>query len=243
MGQANYRAPSSSVVGRHASADGLLGAGLRGGRRSCACRSPGEPEPCVLEVAQAFALPVDFLVVQAFDLYMMERHEVLGSGGSDFLLVNLFRQPLGSPVTLAAIGELIETLARRAGLMRRVAPHMCRHAVASNVADVGGSLDEIQALLGQQSPESARPYLPRAAAPAGSRRSDPGPAGAAADSVPPIPRCLTGPRRARMPGSWLGRPRERSPGPAVADRSRPSSARHGSVLGAGYRRVPRSRRP
>ncbi|WP_329127303.1 hypothetical protein OG727_07635 [Streptomyces caniferus] len=48
---------------------------------------------------KAFVLPVDFLVVQALDLYMMERHDVLGSGGSDFLLVNLFRQPLGSPVT------------------------------------------------------------------------------------------------------------------------------------------------
>ncbi|MER6016201.1 tyrosine-type recombinase/integrase [Streptomyces bluensis] len=105
------------------------------------------------------ALPVDFLVVQAFDQYVLERHERLGAEGSDFLLVNLFREPLGSPVTPDAIGETVEALARRAGLDRKVTPHMMRHAFASNVADSGGSLDEIQSLLGHKHPESARPYL------------------------------------------------------------------------------------
>ncbi|MEV6048346.1 site-specific integrase [Streptomyces xanthochromogenes] len=42
---------------------------------------------------KSWAMPVDFLVVQAFDQYALERHEVLGSAGSDFVLVNLFRPP------------------------------------------------------------------------------------------------------------------------------------------------------
>ncbi|MFB0631375.1 tyrosine-type recombinase/integrase [Streptomyces sp. AB3(2024)] len=109
-------------------------------------------------------LPVDFLVVQAFDQYTLERHERLGSAGSDFVLVNLFREPVGAPVTPDAVGETIESLARRAGLERRIAPHMMRHAMASNVADAGGSLDEIQMLLGQKHAESARPYLHPASA-------------------------------------------------------------------------------
>ncbi|MET7303874.1 tyrosine-type recombinase/integrase [Embleya sp. NPDC005575] len=108
---------------------------------------------------KSHVLPLDFLVVRAFDQYALERHELLGAGGSDFLLVNLFRPPVGSPVTPDAIGELTESLARRAGLERRIAPHMMRHAMASNVADAGGSLDEVQALLGHEHPESARPYL------------------------------------------------------------------------------------
>ncbi|MEV5788049.1 site-specific integrase [Streptomyces sp. NPDC051639] len=108
---------------------------------------------------KSWAMPVDHLVVMAFDQYALERHEVLGSGGSDFLLVNLFRPPYGSPITTDAIGELCESLSRRAGLGRVVTPRMGRHAMASNVADAGGSLDEVQALLGQKSPESARPYL------------------------------------------------------------------------------------
>lgn len=108
---------------------------------------------------QSHALPVDFLVVQAFNQYVLERHEILGAGGSDFLLVNLFREPLGSPVTPDAIGELIESLAKRAGLDRPIAPHMLRHGMASNVVDAGGTLDEVQALLTQKHPGSARPYL------------------------------------------------------------------------------------
>ncbi|MEV7115214.1 tyrosine-type recombinase/integrase [Streptomyces anulatus] len=113
---------------------------------------------------KSWVMPVDFLVVQAVDQYALERHEILGDGGSDFLLVNLFRPPYGSPITTDAIGELCEALSRRAGLDRLVTPRMCRHAMASNVADAGGKLDEVQALLGQKHPSSPQPYLhPQAA--------------------------------------------------------------------------------
>ena len=40
-----------------------------------------------------------------------------------------------------------------------ITPHMLRHSFASDVADAGGGLDEIQALLGHASPYSASPYL------------------------------------------------------------------------------------
>ncbi|WP_235488066.1 tyrosine-type recombinase/integrase [Streptomyces roseoverticillatus] len=108
---------------------------------------------------KAWVMPVDFLVVQAADQYVLERHEILGTAGSDFLLVNLFRPPYGHPVSPGAIGELCESLSKRAGLGRRVGPRMCRHAMASNVVDAGGTLDEVQVLLGQKNPESPRPYL------------------------------------------------------------------------------------
>ncbi|MFJ9824913.1 hypothetical protein ACIRSU_11110 [Streptomyces sp. NPDC101160] len=38
----------------------------------------------------SWVAPLDFLVVGGFDLYYEERHRLLGEGGSDFLLVNLF---------------------------------------------------------------------------------------------------------------------------------------------------------
>lgn len=108
---------------------------------------------------KSWAMPVDFLVVRAFDLYAVECHALLEAGGNDFLLVDLFRPPSGAPVSVEAIGELCESLSARAGLGRRVTPRMCRHATASNVVDSGGTLDEVQALLGQKHPESSRPYL------------------------------------------------------------------------------------
>lgn len=105
------------------------------------------------------AVPVDFLVVRAIDQYLLERHQCPAATNSDFLLVNLFRPPLGNPVTPDAINELFEALCSRAGLSRPVTPHMCRHAFASNLADSGALLDEIQRLMGHSSPSSAEPYL------------------------------------------------------------------------------------
>ena len=108
---------------------------------------------------QAWTQPLDFLVVQAFDQYVDERHEILGAGGSDFLLVNLFREPLGAPMPPDALGELFERLSQRAKLSRKVASAHGPPGFGSNVADAGGSADEVQALLGQTHPESPRPYL------------------------------------------------------------------------------------
>ena len=105
------------------------------------------------------AVPLDFLVVQAADQYQVERHQCPAARDSDFLLVNLFRPPLGSPVTPEAIGELFEALSARAGLGRTVTPHRCRHAFGSNLADAGALLDEIQGLLGHASPLSSQVYL------------------------------------------------------------------------------------
>ena len=103
--------------------------------------------------------PLDFLVVQAFDHYLDERLEMLGAGGSDFLLVNLFRAPLGAPMPPAAMGELFERLSVRAGLGRKVGPHMGRRAFGSNAVDAGASWDEVQMLLGQEHPGSVAPYV------------------------------------------------------------------------------------
>lgn len=107
----------------------------------------------------SWAAPVDFLVVQAFDQYADERLDRLGAGGSEFVLVNLFREPLGAPMPPAAINALLSELTRRAGLSRQITPHMLRHAMASNAADAGATLDELQALLGHRSPYSCQPYL------------------------------------------------------------------------------------
>jgi len=64
------------------------------------------------------AAPVDFLVVQAFDQYEAERQACPAARESDFVLVNLFRPPLGCPMPPDAINELVEALVRRAGLTR-----------------------------------------------------------------------------------------------------------------------------
>ena len=105
------------------------------------------------------AVPLDFLVVWAADQYQVERQQCPAARDCDFLLVNLFRPPLGGPVTPEAIGGLFEALSARAGLARAVTPHQCRHAFGSNLADAGAQLDEIQRLLGHASPSSSQVYI------------------------------------------------------------------------------------
>lgn len=104
-------------------------------------------------------VPLDSLVVQAFDGYAFERIAVPEAAASDFLFVNLFRAPLGGPMPPGAVNALVSAAGRRAGLRRRIAPHQLRHAFGSNVADAGGSLDEIAALLGHASVSSSQVYL------------------------------------------------------------------------------------
>lgn len=104
-------------------------------------------------------VPLDFLVVQAFDGYEFERLGVARAGESDFVLVNLFREPVGAPMRPDAINELMNAASRRAGLDPPIRPHQLRHAFGSNVADAGGGLDEVAELLGHASMSSSQVYL------------------------------------------------------------------------------------
>ena len=104
-------------------------------------------------------VPLDFLTVQAFDTYELERMRVPRAAGSDFVLLNLFREPVGAPMRPGAVGDLITAAGARAGLGRRLTPHMLRHACGSNLLDAGGALDEAQDILGHMHPSSTQVYL------------------------------------------------------------------------------------
>jgi integrase/recombinase XerD len=103
-------------------------------------------------------VPLDFLVVQVFDVYEFERFAAPRAAESDFLLVNLFREPIGAPMRPDAINEVITGCARRAGI-EHVTPHRLRHAFGSNLADAGAGLDEIATLMGHASMSSSQVYL------------------------------------------------------------------------------------
>src|SRR5260370_12514916 len=152
-------------------------------------------------------VPLDFVTVQAFDAYEFERMRVPQAAGSDFVLVNLFRAPLGAPMRLDAVNDLLAAASRRAGLDTAVRPHQLRHAFGSGIADAGSGIDVIADLLGHASVQSSQVYV----------HPDPGRLRAAVDMVP-SPRELAGPAR--------GAPRrQRRPGP-----SSPAGARAGSGM-------------
>jgi integrase/recombinase XerD len=104
-------------------------------------------------------VPLDFLVVQVFDVYEFERMRVADAADSDFVFVNLFRGKLGAPMRPDAIGELMAAASRRAGLDVAVRPHQLRHAYGSNVADAGAGIDVVADLLGHAAVSSSQVYL------------------------------------------------------------------------------------
>ena len=120
------------------------------------------------------AVPLDFLVVRAFDAYEMERMRVPQAASSDFALVNLSRGVAGAPVRPDAVGELLAAASRRAGLVPAVRAHQLRHAFGSNAADAGCGIDVVADLLGHASVSSSQVYL----------HPDPGRLRAAVDMVP-----------------------------------------------------------
>ena len=104
-------------------------------------------------------VPLDFLTVQSFDTYAFERMSVPQAADGDFVLVNLFREPLGAPMRPDAIGELLAAASRRAGLPRALRPHQLRHAFGSSVADAGCGIDVVADLLGHAAVSSSQVYL------------------------------------------------------------------------------------
>jgi integrase/recombinase XerD len=104
-------------------------------------------------------VPLDFLTVLAFDTYQLERSAVAAAADSDFVLVNLFRPPVGAPMRLDAINELTGAASRRAGIDPPVRPHQLRHAFGSNVADAGNGIDVVADLLGHRWVSSSHVYM------------------------------------------------------------------------------------
>lgn len=136
-------------------------------------RRPDNANGAVAKSRRERAVPLDFLVVQAFDSYEFERMRVPAAMASDFVFVNLFRAPLGAPMRLDGVNDLVTAAANRAGI-GMLHPHQMRHAFASNVLDAGGSLEEAQDLLGHASITSTQVYA----------HPDPARLRAAVDAVP-----------------------------------------------------------
>lgn len=104
-------------------------------------------------------VPLDLLTVQAFDTYELERTICPRAADSDFVLVNLFREPIGAPMRPDAVGELLARASRRAGLSRPIRAHQLRHACGSNLADAGSGIDVVADILGHRSISASAVYV------------------------------------------------------------------------------------
>ncbi|QHC27028.1 tyrosine-type recombinase/integrase [Streptomyces sp. GS7] len=102
-------------------------------------------------------IPVTEQVVGLYADYQYERGQVAAAEMTDMVFVNLFRAPLGRPMTYHNAKDLFDRLARRAGFAAR--PHMLRHSAATSWIRSGVPEDVAQHLMGHASRSSMQPYL------------------------------------------------------------------------------------
>jgi site-specific recombinase XerD len=102
-------------------------------------------------------LPVTKALVVCHDAYRVERDAVPAAGESDYLLVNLWRPPLGRALSPDGVERMFIRLSKKVGFRAR--PHMLRHSFASEVAAATKDPAIVKELLGHASVSSSDVYL------------------------------------------------------------------------------------
>ncbi len=102
-------------------------------------------------------VPVTTALVLCHDAYRTERDALGEAAESDYLLVNLYRQPLGRALSPDGVERLFVRLSARVGFRAR--PHMLRHSFASEVALSTKDPALVKELLGHASVASTDVYL------------------------------------------------------------------------------------
>jgi integrase/recombinase XerD len=102
-------------------------------------------------------VPASGAVLDSYADYRHERSGQAGDDGSDLVLVNLYHEPVGAPMTYRAAKGFFDRLARACGFPVR--PHMLRHTAATGWVRAGTDLDVVRALLGHVSLASTTVYL------------------------------------------------------------------------------------
>ena len=89
--------------------------------------------------------------------YRAERDKVPAAAESDYLLVNLWRPPLGRALRPDTVERLFVRLSAKVGFRAR--PHLLRHSFASEVAMLTKDPALVKELLGHHSVSSTDVYM------------------------------------------------------------------------------------
>ena len=103
------------------------------------------------------SVPASDAVLSSYADYQHERAGLAANNGTDLVLVNLYHEPVGAPMTYRSAKRFFDRLAAGCGFPVR--PHMLRHTAATNWVRAGTDLDVVQALMGHASLVSTTVYL------------------------------------------------------------------------------------
>jgi integrase/recombinase XerD len=97
---------------------------------------------------KARVVPAGPVVFDAYADYMEAEY---GSLDCDWVFVNLFRPPVGAPMTAGAVAKLVTRLRQRTGIVE-FSPHALRHGYATRLLRAGVPMEVVAELLGHASP-------------------------------------------------------------------------------------------
>jgi site-specific recombinase XerD len=102
-------------------------------------------------------VPVGKSSLKAIRDYIKRRGMIVGERSTEArpLFVNLSG---GTRLSARAMHMIIEAAARKAGISRRVSPHVIRHTFATHMLDAGADLRSIQELLGHKNLSTTQIY-------------------------------------------------------------------------------------
>jgi len=95
-------------------------------------------------------IPVGRIAVEWCERYLKIRHEWIRKTSLNDQGV-LFLTPRGKPLTRQSLWKLLKRYVKKAGLTKRVWPHMVRHSFATHILRNGADLRSVQELLGHKS--------------------------------------------------------------------------------------------
>jgi site-specific recombinase XerD len=76
-----------------------------------------------------------------------------------YLFPSLYRSRSEQPISAKTVWYAVQEAARRAGIKKKVSPHILRHSWATHLLERGTDLKTIQVLLGHVDLESTTIYL------------------------------------------------------------------------------------
>ena len=101
-------------------------------------------------------VPMSPVGVDAIRAYLPERAAAKALKGEEGIL---FLNNRGTRLTRQMIFTLIRTLAREAGIDRKISPHTLRHSFATHLLEGGANLRAIQQMLGHESIATTEIYI------------------------------------------------------------------------------------
>jgi integrase/recombinase XerC len=103
-------------------------------------------------------VPVGQKALQAIDEYIKKTADVRKKYDDNLFKNPLFLNARGKRITARSIARIVDAIAVKSGIGRKISPHALRHSFATHLLNAGADLRSIQELLGHESLSTTQKY-------------------------------------------------------------------------------------